>query len=226
MKKLTLKGSINLENDQQIFVAMIVVFIVGAAIIGIFRIPHKHDMDVRQIRWECGVHIEEYQKEHHRERSTYPKDAYNVESYEVRKSKRVKDSDGDYHTRYYYVTRYDYDVNVWKETRCVVTWGNDHNPYFGEYTLKEAGPDGLGEERVSYNSTVYTASGVWLESKRGICILSRSPLRFGISSQPMMSLCTKNAHWAVPQISRLPSDMMINRQPNTRVVFFIQKMLL
>ena len=167
MKKL--KGSINdinLESDTQLLIAIIAIFAIVALIFGIGHIPHKHDMDVRQIRWECGIHIEEYQKEHHRERSTYPKDAYNVDSYQVRKSKRVKDSDGDYHTKYYYVTRYDYDVNVWKETRCVTTSGSDHEPYFGEYTLKEAGPDGLGEERVSYNSTVYTASGIWLDSKK------------------------------------------------------------
>ena len=127
--------------------------------------PTEYTIRVSVISWTYGVHIEEYKVEHHSEERSHPNDAYNVHSSIRTRTKTVTDADGDTHTRIETYTVYSYDVNRWVETRCVTTNGKDHSPYFGEYTLKESDrADGIGAERVLYQSKEYEASGPLLGS--------------------------------------------------------------
>ena len=114
--------------------------------------PTEYTIRVSVISWTYGVHIEEYKVEHHTEEQSHPNDAYNVVP-GTRTNGKIS------------YTVYSYDVNRWVETRCVTTSGKDHSPYFGEYTLKESDrADGIGAERVRYQSKEYEASGPLLGS--------------------------------------------------------------
>jgi hypothetical protein len=147
-------------HDNWIHYGVIIGAILGVIFLFVYLLkPHDYTMQVKNIQWEYTVHIEEYQVRHYTDESSYPSDAYNVQSYRKRKS-RIVTKNGKSHTEIYYVTRYDYDRNEWHETRRVPTQGYDHEPYFGEFTLKTSSrEDGIGTEREAYRSQVYTAIG-------------------------------------------------------------------
>lgn len=127
--------------------------------------PTYYTAEVKTIQWEYNVHIEEFVVEHHTNERSKPSDAYNVDKHHHTHTKTYTDSDGKTHTKTETETRYDYDVNRWKETRRVQKTGYDHEPYYGEYTLKETNdPDGIGAERVGHYSEIYTAQCLLLNS--------------------------------------------------------------
>lgn len=163
--KITQNKSIMI-HDNWIHYTVVIGVIVGFIILfTVILKPHDYTIKVKNIQWEYAVHIEEYQVIHHTDESSYPFDAYNLHSYRKRKTRTVTDQDGKTHTETYYVTRYDYDRNEWHETRRVPTQGYDHEPYFGEFTLKTSDrSDGIGAERESYRSRIYTAIGQLVNS--------------------------------------------------------------
>lgn len=122
-------------------------------------IPRNYTLDVKSIQWEYVVHIEEFMVQHHNGDRSKPSDAYNVESHYHPHTKTWTDKDGKTHTKDDSYWTYDYDVNRWVETRNVVTTDYDHNPYFGEYVLKESQrEDGIGAER-AIKEKIYRALG-------------------------------------------------------------------
>lgn len=163
--KITQNKSIMI-HDNWIHYGIVIGAILGVIVLFVCLLkPHDYTMQVKNIQWEYAVHIEEYQVRHYIDESSYPSDAYNVQSYRKRKTRTVTDQDGNSYTETYYVTRYNYDRNEWHETRRVPTQGYDHEPYFGEFTLKTSDrPDGIGAERESYRSRVYTAIGQLVNS--------------------------------------------------------------
>lgn len=69
-----------------------------------------------------------------------------------------------YETEYYqeltgyrdiYKWYYTYDINRWSYTRSVVTKEEDHNPYWGDYSLRYNGLTTIGAERVGSTSEMY-----------------------------------------------------------------------
>lgn len=152
-----------------------IIIIVSCSIVGLLILiivlkilltPHNYTMQVKTISWKYDVHIEELKVVHKTDESTYPSDAYNVDRYTKTKSETYTDKDGNMHTRTKHVTRYNYDVNRWIETRVVTNAGFDHNPSYGEFTLKESSrDDGIGGERVGHYTETYTASGVLINSE-------------------------------------------------------------
>ena len=149
------------DSDKVAWLAGIVLVILCIVALILALIPHSYILDVKTVSWEYTIGIEELVVEHHNGASYKPSDAYNVHKYSVTKSKRVDDGDGKSHTEYYTETRFDYDINKWKETRQVVTNGWDKNPYWGEYTLKEQfRDDGVGAERVGRRQETYAAHGI------------------------------------------------------------------
>ena len=157
--KITQNKSIRF-HDNWIHYCVIIGAILGVIFlfVGLLK-PHDYTMQVKNIQWEYKVYIEEYIVKHHTDESSYPSDAYNVHSYKKTRS-RIVTRNGKSHTEIYYVTRYNYDRNEWHETRRVPTQGYDHEPYFGEFTLKTSSrEDDIGAEREAYRSQVYTAIG-------------------------------------------------------------------
>lgn len=163
--KITQNKSIMI-HDNWIHYTVVIGAILGVVFLFVCLLkPHDYTMQVKNIQWEYTVHIEEYQVIHHTDESSYPSDAYNVHSYRKRKTRTVTDKDGKSHTETYYVTRYNYDRNEWHESRRVPTQGYDHEPYFGEFTLKTSDrSDGIGAEREAYRMQVYTAIGQLVNS--------------------------------------------------------------
>lgn len=59
-----------------------------------------------------------------------------------------------------YKTKYYFEIERWKTTRSIPTSGNDHNIYWGEYSLAQGVPPyGVGEERVGSQTQKYTIKG-------------------------------------------------------------------
>lgn len=139
-----------------------ILILMGAALIGFviwLFFPRDYTLDVKRIQWEYVVHIEEFVVQHHDDDRSKPSDAYNVKSHYHPRTKTWTDEDGKTHTKDDSYWTYDYDVNRWVETRKVVTTDYDHEPFFGEYSLKESNrEDGIGAER-AIEEKIYRALG-------------------------------------------------------------------
>ena len=146
-------------EDYWLLVWMAIVgFVLIGFVIWLF-IPRDYTLDVKRIQWEYVVHIEEFMVQHHDDDRSKPSDAYNVESHYHPRTKTWMDDDGKTHTRDDSYWTYDYDVNRWVETRSVVTMDYDHEPFFGEYALKESNrEDDIGAER-AIEEKIYRALG-------------------------------------------------------------------
>lgn len=132
--------------------------------------PKDYILDVGQIQWEYIVHIEEFMVQHHSGDRSKPSDAYNVESHYHPKTKTWTDEDGKIHTEDDLYWTYDYDVNRWSETRQVMTTDFDHEPFFGEYTLKTSDrEDGIGAER-AIEEKIYRAIGLTIGQDEGLTV--------------------------------------------------------
>lgn len=155
-----------MDDDTLKVAGIVAVILVVLSVLGyVLFSPKAYTMEVKVITWDYGVHIEEFKVVHHTNERSKPDDAYNVNRFVRTKTKTVTDEDGNTHIKTETYVEYDYDVNRWVETRCVATSGRDHEPYFGEYTLKESDrADGIGNERVSHRSKEYTASGTLVNS--------------------------------------------------------------
>lgn len=152
-------------EEYWIFI-LIPVLIVGFLIYLFY--PRDYILDVRQIQWEYVVHIEEFMVQHHSGDRSKPSDAYNVESHYHPKTKTWTDEDGKTHTEDDSYWTYDYDVNRWSETRQVMTTDFDHEPFFGEYTLKTSDrEDGIGAER-AIEEKIYRAIGLTIGQDEGL----------------------------------------------------------
>lgn len=156
-----------MDDDTLKAIGIGAVILVTLTLIGyVLFSPKTYTMKVKVITWDYGVHIEEFKVVHHTNERSKPKDAYNVQRHTKVKTKTVTDADGNTTIKTETYVEYDYDVNRWVETRCVTTSGRDHEPYFGEYTLKESDrTDGIGNERVGHRSKEYTASGTLVNSE-------------------------------------------------------------
>lgn len=162
----------NIEKEDYPLIAIFATLF-GFVLLMLITNLSKHDytMKVKTVSWEYSVHIEEYVKEHYKNKSHAPEGAYNIRSHTEVRTTNYIDSDGNVKTKTTYDIEYDYDLNIWKETRQVMTTGLDKNPYYGEYTLKESTrEDNLGAERVGYLSEVYSASGTLLNDNTFITI--------------------------------------------------------
>ena len=152
-------------EEYWIFI-LIPVLIVGFLIYLFY--PKDYILDVRQIQWEYIVHIEEFMVQHHSGDRSKPSDAYNVKSHYHPKTKTWTDEDGNTHTKDDSYWTYDYDVNRWVETRHVMTTDFNHEPFFGEYTLKTSDrEDGIGAER-AIEEKIYRAIGLTIGQDEGL----------------------------------------------------------
>lgn len=114
--------------------AALVGFVIWGFVIWLF-VPRDYTLDIRRVQWE------------------------NVKYHYHPRTKTWTDDDGNTHTKDESYWTYDYDINRWIETRKVVTTDYDHEPLFGEYTLKESDrEDGIGAER-AIEEKIYRALG-------------------------------------------------------------------
>lgn len=135
--------------------------------------PETYILKVRIVEWEYKIQIQELQQQYQEGWSTPPLDAYDI-SYKKKihgKKYLCDDTNGNPVYIDKYDTWYTYKIDRWVNTRTIVTNGDDKNPYFGEYELKDPKNErDLGKERLGEKLTLYTVTGTTYDGSELVTI--------------------------------------------------------
>lgn len=189
----------NIDKDDMPLIALFSSLFAFVVLLLIVNLTSKsYTMKVKTISWEYSVHIEEYVVEHYKNKSHAPEGAYNVHKHTEVRTSTYTDADGNIKTKTTYDTEYDYDLNIWKETRQVMTTGFDKDPYYGEYTLGESTrEDNIGAERVGYLSENFSASGKLINDETFVTIDISKNIWESLKEGDELNY--KKSNWGKPQ---------------------------
>lgn len=154
--------NLNEETKNILKVTALLVSIGIVCILGLVSIlaPKSHTIDVKFKEWTYSIHIQILTPVKKEGRTYPPSDAYNIKRFPRTETITETDENGVTRQKTKTYTWYEYIVDEWKYSRDIITHGTDENPYWGEILLKgSTDPRGIGEERVSGRTELYSITG-------------------------------------------------------------------